>query len=272
MFPGFFGYTRKGEIVTFPRGGSDITGSILAAAIKAAVYENFTDVDSVCAVDPDIAPDVTPIPELTYREMRELSYAGFGVLHDEAIIPAVRAGIPICIKNTNQPEAPGTMIVAEREHKVGHAVGIAGSAGFCTIFASKYLMNREIGFGRRFLQIFEEEGLSFEHMPSGVDNISIILREKDMDASTEKRALNRIKMELGANDITVERDLALIVIVGEGMRYAVGVAAKATRALSDAGVNIEMINQGSSEISIMFGVKATDRNRAIHSLYKAFFQ
>ena len=271
VFPGFFGVTRDGAVVTFPRGGSDITGSILAAAVKADVYENFTDVDSVCAVDPDISPDVAPIPELTYREMRELSYAGFGVLHDEAIIPAVRAGIPICVKNTANPEAPGTRIVPERRHTSGTVVGIASDAGFCTIFASKYLMNREIGFGRRFLEVFENEGLSFEHMPSGVDSISIILREDSMDAETEKRVVSRIQNDLGANNIFVERDLALVMLVGEGMRYSVGLAAKATRALADAGVNIEMINQGSSEISMMFGVKADDREKAVRSLYHAFF-
>jgi len=271
VFPGFFGYTREGEIVTFPRGGSDITGSILAVAVAADLYENFTDVDSVCAVDPDIAPDVKPIRELTYREMRELSYAGFGVLHEEAVVPAVRAGIPICIKNTHQPDAPGTRIVPERQYKVGEIVGIAGADGFCTIFIGKYLMDREIGFGRKLLQILEEEELSFEHMPSGVDNISIVLREDDLDSAREKNVVNRINTELGADTVEVERGLALVMIAGEGMRYAVGLAAKATKALADAGVNIEMINQGSSEISMMFGVKAADRERAIRSLYHTFF-
>lgn len=272
VFPGFFGYTREGEVVTFPRGGSDITGSILAAAVKADLYENFTDVDSVCAVDPDVAPDVAPIRELTYREMRELSYAGFGVLHDEAIIPAVFARIPICVKNTNRPELPGTRIVAEREVTHGQVVGIAASGGFCTIFASKYLMNREIGFGRRFLQVMEEEGISFEHMPSGVDNISIILKEADLDAKTEARVVKRIHEELGVSNVYVERGLALVMIVGEGMRFTVGLAARATDALARARINIEMINQGSSEISIMFGVKDADRLNALRALYDEFFR
>jgi len=271
VFPGFFGHTRTGEVVTFPRGGSDITGAIIAAAVHADVYENFTDVDYVGAVDPDIVPDTRPIPELTYREMRELSYAGFGVLHEEAIIPAVQTGIPICIKNTNCPDAPGTRIVLDRKHKPGEVVGIAGAKGFCTIFVSKYLMDREIGFGRRFLQVFEEEGLSFEHMPSGVDNISIILREKDLDPATESRIVDRIKTDLGADNVTVEHDLALVMIVGEGMRHSVGLAAKVTGAFAAAKVNIEMINQGSSEISMIFGVKAADRDRAVRSLYHAFF-
>ncbi|MBT3295429.1 MAG: aspartate kinase [Verrucomicrobia bacterium] len=272
VFPGFFGYTREGEVVTFPRGGSDITGSILAAAVKAELYENFTDVDSVCAVDPDLASDVQPITEITYREMRELSYAGFGVLHDEAIIPAVHAGIPIRICNTNRPELPGTLIMSEREVTHGTVVGIAGSSGFCTVFASKYLMNREVGFGRRFLQFFEEEGLSFEHMPSGVDNISIILREEELDESTEARIVAHIRDELGADSVSVEHGLALVMIVGEGMRYTVGVSRRATAALSKADVNIEMINQGSSEISIMFGVKEADRTSAMRALYNEFFE
>ncbi|NQU38677.1 MAG: aspartate kinase [Lentisphaerae bacterium] len=272
VFPGFFGYTREGEVVTFPRGGSDITGSILAAAVKADLYENFTDVDSVCSVDPDLAPDVAPIAEITYREMRELSYAGFGVLHDEAIIPAVHAGIPIRICNTNRPELPGTLIMAEREVVHGTVVGIAGSPGFCTVFASKYLMNREIGFGRRFLQLFEEEGLSFEHMPSGVDNISIILREKELDGATEARIVTHIREELGADSVSVEHGLALVMLVGEGMRFTIGLSRRATAALAEANVNIEMINQGSSEISMMFGVKEVDRIPAMRALYHEFFE
>ena len=271
VFPGFFGYTLDGSVVTFPRGGSDITGSILAAAVKADLYENFTDVDSVFAADPAIVPNAAPIKELSYREMRELSYAGFNVLHDEAIVPAVRAGIPICVKNTMKPDAPGTRIVPERDNVPGNVAGIASSEGFCTLYASKYLMNREIGFGRKLLQIFEEEILSYEHMPSGIDNLSIILREDSFDSQVEKHVLQRIKNELGTDSIEVERGLALVMIVGEGMRHTLGVAAKATKALSDAGVNIEMMNQGSSEISMMFGVKAEDRKKAVQSLYHAFF-
>jgi aspartate kinase len=183
----------------------------------------------------------------------------------------VRAGIPIHVRNTNRPDNPGTRIVPERDFRNGEVVGIASAPGFCTIFVSKYLMNREIGFGRRFLQVFEEEGISFEHMPSGVDNISIILREKDLDATTEKRVVRRIREDLGGNNIYVERDLALIMLVGEGMRYSVGMAARATKALADVNVSIEMINQGSSEISMMFGVKAPDREKAVVSLYRAFF-
>jgi len=271
VFPGFFGYTRSGEIVTFSRGGSDVTGSILAAATGAEVYENFTDVDAVFSADPRVIEHPRAVTEITYREMRELSYAGFGVLHDEAIIPAVRAGIPICIKNTNAPDAPGTLIVPEHRRAASRVVGIAASAGFCTVYVSKYLMNREIGFGRRLLQLFEEEGVSYEHAPSGIDNMSIILREEGFTAKTEQAICKRILEELGADDVAVERGLALIMIVGEGMRFTVGLACQATQALADADVNIEMMNQGSSEISMMFGVKAEGADRALKSLYRVFF-
>lgn len=270
VFPGFYGVTPDGNVVTFPRGGSDITGAVLAAAVRADVYENFTDVDSVFAVDPHIVPDAAPITEMTYREMRELAYAGFKVFHEEAIAPVVKAGIPICIKNTNKPSAPGTTISPERKQSPGHPVGIAGSDGFCTIFVSKYMMNRELGFGRRLLQIIEEEKLSYEHTPSGIDNMSVILAESRFTHAKEEHVTRRIRDELGA-DVSVERGLALIMIVGEALHYAIGAAAKATAAFAQAGVNIEMMNQGSSEISMMFGVKAEDRVRAMRSLYEAFF-
>jgi len=272
VFPGFFGYTREGEVVTFPRGGSDITGAILAAAVKAEVYENFTDVDFVCSVDPSLVESVKPITEMTYREMRELSYAGFSVLHDEAIIPAVHAEIPIRICNTNNPEVPGTRIVAEREVTHGAVLGIAGSGGFCSVLVSKYLMNREIGFGRRILQFFEEEGLSFEHMPSGVDNLSVVLREDELDDATIERIVTHIREELGADSVSVEHGLALVMLVGEGMHYTVGVAMRATAALADANINLEMIDQGSSELSIVFGIKEADRKAAMKALYEKFFE
>ncbi len=272
IFPGFFGYTKQGEVATFPRGGSDITGAILAAAVKAEVYENFTDVDSVFALDPRIAPNAPAISLLTYREMRELSYAGFGVFHDEAIIPAVQAKVPICIKNTNRPAATGTLIVAERKYEHGEVTGIASAGGFSSLFLSKYMMNRELGFGRRLLQILEEEGLSFEHAPSGIDNMSVILRSASFSAEKEQHVLERIQNELKVDDVAVEHGLSLIMIVGEGMRYAVGIAAKACESLANAGVNIEMINQGSSEVSIMFGVKEVDRKQAIQALGHALLK
>lgn len=272
IFPGFFGVTKEGKIATFPRGGSDITGSILAAVIKADVYENFTDVDSVYPVDPRLVPEVNRgISVMTYREMRELSYSGFGVFHDEAVIPAVKAGIPINVRNTNHPEAPGTMIVQTRRVHPGGVVGIASAEGFCCLFVDKYLMNREVGFGRHLLQILEEENVAYEHMPSGIDNVSVVIQSKHFDQETENRVLKRIRHDLHPDAVSLERGFALIMVVGEGLSYTVGMAAKATRAFADAGVNIEMQNQGSSEISMMFGIKAEQRAKAVRALYKAFF-
>ncbi|WP_047151087.1 aspartate kinase [Aneurinibacillus tyrosinisolvens] len=272
VFPGFFGFSPAGDIVTFSRGGSDITGSILAAAVEAELYENFTDVDSVFAANPNMVQNPQEIRELTYREMRELSYAGFSVFHDEALIPAFRAGIPVCIKNTNNPAAPGTMIVFERKGNGNPVVGIASDSGFCSIYVSKYLMNREIGFGRRLLQILEEEELSYEHTPSGIDDISIILRDSRLTPEVETRIVDRIKRELAADNIVIERNLSMIMIVGEGMRHNVGTTARAATALARASVNIEMINQGSSEVSMMFGVKAEDTEKAVRAIYEQFFQ
>lgn len=271
VFPGFFGYSPAGALVTFSRGGSDITGSILAAAVKADLYENFTDVDSVFAVNPSLIANPRKINEITYREMRELSYAGFSVFHEEALLPAFRARIPVCIKNTNNPSAPGTMIVSERHPANNPIAGIASDSGFCSIYVSKYLMNREIGFGRRLLQILEEEGLSYEHTPSGIDNISVILRENQLDQEKESRVLKRILEELNVDDVSIQHDLALVMIVGEGMRRSIGVSSRATTALAQAGVNLEMINQGSSEVSMMFGVKSEDANTAVIALYHEFF-
>lgn len=271
IFPGFFGFTPAGELVTFSRGGSDITGSILAAAVQAELYENFTDVDSVYVVNPSLVEKPKEIQVITYREMRELSYSGFSVFHEEALYPAYQAGIPVCIKNTNNPQAPGTMIVSERPFHENRVSGIAADKGFCSIYVSKYLLNKEIGFGRRLLQIFEEEGLSYEHTPSGIDNISVILREKDFTPQIEQRVVNRLKQELQAEDIIVERGLSLVMIVGEGMRRSVGTSARATSALARAKVNLEMINQGSSEVSMMFGVKEVDADRAVIALYEEFF-
>lgn len=271
VFPGFFGYNKDGEIVTFSRSGSDITGSILANGTKADLYENFTDVDAVYSVNPNLVKDPKEVRELTYREMRELSYAGFSVFHDEALIPAFRAGIPVNIKNTNNPSAEGTKIVNKRDNTNGPVIGIASDNGFCSIYVSKYLMNREIGFGRRLLHILEENGLSYEHIPSGIDDISIILRQGQIDQDLEDKIVSRIYEELHADEVKVQHDLSLIMIVGEGMRHNVGTTARASKALAAAKVNIEMINQGSSEVSMMFGVKNKDEVKAVQALYKEFF-
>lgn len=271
VIPGFFGFSKEGELVTFSRGGSDITGSIIAAGVKASLYENFTDVDSVYCANPNIVENPKEIKELSYKEMRELSYAGFSVFHDEALIPAFRASIPVCIKNTNNPSAPGTFIVAERDYTVNPIVGIASDDGFCSIYISKYLMNREIGFGRKVLQILEDENISYEHMPSGIDDLSIILRENQLNEEKEKRILQRIKDELHVDQIYIKHNQAVIMVVGEGMTHTIGVSAKATAAFARAGVNIQMINQGSSEVSMMFAVKAEDSAKAVKALYEEYF-
>lgn len=271
VFPGFFGYSKNGEVLTFSRSGSDITGSILANGIKADLYENFTDVDAVYSVNPTIVQNPKEIKELTYREMRELSYAGFSVFHDEALIPAFRAGIPVNVKNTNNPTAPGTKIVNERANSNGPVIGIASDKGFCSIYISKYLMNREIGFGRKLLQILEDYGLTYEHVPSGIDDVTVILRQNQMDNVLEKAISDRIITELQADEVIIEHNLVLIMVVGEGMRHNVGTTARASQALANAGVNIEMINQGSSEVSMMFGVKEPQEKRAVQALYNEFF-
>ena len=271
IFPGFFGYAKQGNIVTFSRGGSDITGAILASAVRAEVYENFTDVDSVFAANPSIINDPAPIPELTYREMRELSYAGFSVFHDEALEPVYRAQVPVNIRNTNNPDAAGTLIVPSRQSTATPVIGIAAMEDVCCIYLSKYLMNRQIGFVRRLLQILEAEEISFEHIPSGIDNMSVIIREENLSVKKERRVIEQIRQRLAPEDIFVERGLALIMLVGEGMRHTVGIASRATNAVADAAVNIEMINQGSNEVSMMFGIKSGGMETAVQALYEEFF-
>ena len=272
IYPGFFGYTKDGKVATFPRGGSDITGSILAAAVCADVYENFTDVDSVYPVDPRIVPEVKDgIPTMTYREMRELAYAGFGVFADDAVIPAVRARIPINIRNTNHPGEPGTMIQQSRRVVPGTVVGIASADGFCNIVVEKYLMNREIGFGRKLLQILEDERVPYEHMPSGVDSQCIVIKEQYLPKEVERRVVSTIRRVLDPDFVTVERDITTLMVVGEGMCYTPGMLAKACLALASAGISLSMVNQGSSEVSFMIAVRKQDRDNAVRSLYKAFF-
>jgi len=272
IFPGFFGYSLSGEVVTFPRGGSDITGSILAAAVDADLYENFTDVDNVYSANPNLIDDPKQITEITYREMRELSYAGFTVLQEEALVPVFKKGIPVRIKNTNNPSAPGTTIVKERHNITEPVVGIAGDVGFCFIYVGKYLMNREIGFGRKLLQILEEEHIPFEHMPSGIDKFTIILKQVHLTEEKEKRIVERIIKELEVDDISVQRNLALVMIVGEGMRSTVGITARASGALARENINLDMITQGPSEVSMIFGIKDYEKDRAIKALYNEFFR
>ena len=274
IYPGFFGCTREGKVATFPRGGSDITGSILAAAVCADVYENFTDVDSVYPCDPRIVAEVKDgegIPTMTYREMRELSYAGFGVFNDDAVIPAVKARIPINIRNTNHPSEPGTMIQQSRRVVPGTVVGIASADDFCNIVVEKYLMNRQIGFGRRLLQILEENAISYEHMPSGVDSQCVVVKGQYLPKERERKVVAEIKEQLAPDFVTVERDITIVMVVGEGMCYTPGMLAKACLALASAGISMSMVNQGSSEVSFMLAIRSQDRDAAVRALYKAFF-
>ncbi len=271
VFPGFYGVSKNGEIITFSRGGSDITGSILAAAVNAEVYENWTDVDNVFAVNPSLVKNPFPITEITYDEMRELSYAGFTVLHEEAISPVFSKGIPLNIKNTNNPSAKGTWIVSKRTHYDSLVTGIAGDKGFATITVDKYLMNHQVGFLADLLKIFAEEGLSIDHIPSGIDTVTIVLRKKYFTQEKEERIVNRIEKELGAK-CKVDRDLAIVMIVGEAMANSVGIMARAATALSNAGINLRIVNQGASEISMMFGVSESYCSYAVRVLYKELFR
>ena len=271
VFPGFFGYTQKGDVVTFPRGGSDITGSILAKAVNAEVYENFTDVDGVLAASPSIVDNPKLIDEFTYREMRELSYGGFNVLHAEALQPVYEANIPVHILNTNNTASKGTKIVAKRDKLKNPVVGVSGESDFSCLYVSKYLMNREVGFGRKLLAIIEDEGIPYQHAPSGIDNISVIVRGSTLTKEKEKRIYERVRDELNADNVFFDNELALVMLVGEGMQEVVGISARAMNAIEKANVNIEMLNQSISEASIMIGVKEKDLNKAINAVYKAFF-
>jgi len=271
VFPGFFGYTKSGEVVTFPRGGSDITGSILSAALDAEVYENWTDVDAVYAVNPTLVKNPYPMKEITYDEMRELAYAGFSVLHEEALTPAFNKSIPVHIRNTNNPSAKGTMIVKKRKNFEGMVTGIAGAKGFAAINLSKYLMNREVGFVLKVLQILADDGIPFEHMPSGIDSISIVLKQSSLTQEKEDRMIRRFREELEIDNISINKNLSIVMIVGEAMAHTVGVTARAATCLSKAGINLEIIDQGASEISVIFGVRQEYCNYAVKELYKEFF-
>lgn len=271
VIPGFFGFNEREEIITFSRGGSDISGAIVAHGVNADVYENFTDVDAIYAANPAHVPQPQKIEHLTYREMRELSYSGFSVFHDEALLPAFSAGIPVHVKNTNNPEAPGTVITRTRPKSPRILSGIASSGGFLSIYVSKYLMNREVGFIRKTAQIFEDLGLNIHHIPSGIDELTILVRRSDLTPGKQAALLYRLQTELQAEDVHIESHVCLVMLVGEGMVSSVGTTAHATAALARANINLEMINQGSSEISMMFGIPDADEAKAVRVLYDAFF-
>jgi aspartate kinase len=272
VFPGFFGYTLDGDVATFSRGGSDLTGAILAEALDVMEYENWTDVDGIYSAHPQMVPNPEQIPALTYREMRELSYIGFNVLHEEAVKPVMRKKIPIRLRNTNNIENPGTLIISERLPSERDVIGVASGGGYCSFTLQKFLMNREKGFGRRLLSIFENMGLSYEHCPSGVDNISVILDQNQLKPEDVNTIYRTITEELQPDDIKTEFGIALVSVVGEGLIHKVGVLAQSAASLAKAGVNIKMVNQGSSEMSIIFGIDASDEKKALNALYSEFFK
>ncbi len=271
VVPGFYGSTAGGRIVTFSRGGSDITGSIVARAASVDVYENWTDVSGFMMADPRVVKDPRPIGVITYRELRELSYMGATVLHEDSIFPVRQAGIPIVIKNTNDPKAAGTRIVPAASSDDCDCVitGIAGKTGFCAITIEKDQMNSELGVGRRVLHVLEENGILFEHLPSGVDTMSVVIAEKELEGKS-KRIVDEICRLVEPDSVTVEEGIALLAVVGRGMINAVGTAARVFSAVAQAGINIRMIDQGSSELNIIIGVGEKDLPKAISAIYKEF--
>ncbi len=271
VIPGFYGGMPNGTVKTFSRGGSDITGSIVARAAGADLYENWTDVSGFMMADPRIIDNPCIIQEITYRELRELSYMGATVLHEDAVFPVRMAGIPINIRNTNRPEDAGTMIVA---HATGYdadkvITGIAGKKGFSVLTIEKDLMNSEVGFGRKVLEIFEENDISFEHLPSGIDTMSIVVSSHSLDGRRD-RLMQSISRTVRPDSVFIEDELALVAVVGRGMVKAKGTAARVCDALARADVNIRMIDQGSSELNIIVGVDEAEYEDALRAIYAEF--
>lgn len=271
VIPGFYGIMPNETVKTFSRGGSDVTGSIVARAAEADLYENWTDVSGFKMADPRIVDDPLTIKTITYRELRELSYMGATVLHEEAIFPVRYAGIPINIRNTLRPQDPGTMIVAAaQDYDSEHVItGVAGKRGFTVITLEQDMMNSEPSFGRLVLEIFEEYGITFEHLPSGIDTMSVVLETATLEGRRD-RILNALRRALRPDSITVEDNVALIAVVGRGMVKARGTAARIFAAISAAGVNIRMIDQGSSELNIIIGVEEHDFENALRAIYSEF--
>ncbi len=270
VIPGFYGAYEDGRVKTFSRGGSDITGSIVARAIKANVYENWTDVSGVLVADPRIIYKPAGVETITYRELRELAYMGFSVLHEDAIFPVRSEGIPINIRNTNAPEDNGTWIVESTCQKSKYVItGIAGKKGFCAVNIEKEMMNSEIGFGRKVLQAFEENEISFEHVPSGIDTMTIFVHQDEF-MHKEQKVVSGIHRLADPDSIDIEADLALIAVVGRGMKSTRGTAGRIFSALAHANVNVKMIDQGSSELNIIIGVANADFETAIKAIYDIF--
>lgn len=272
--PGFYGSTPDGKIKTFSRGGSDITGALVARAVKADVYENWTDVSGFLMADPRIVSNPKQIREISYKELRELSYMGASVLHEDAIYPARMANVPINIRNTNKPEDPGTFITAEVSESFENdenriITGIAGNRDFTVVAIYKNMMSSERGFVRKILDILDDFDINFEHLPSGIDTVSVVMSNKAINGRLEE-VLDEFRARLRPDSIDVFEDMALIATVGHGMSYRQGVSATLFEGLADAGVNIRMIEQGSSEMNIIVGVENKDFEKAIQAIYRAF--
>ena len=271
VIPGFYGVMPNDTIKTFSRGGSDITGAIVARAAGADEYENWTDVSGFMIADPRIIDNPKNISVITYRELRELSYMGATVLHEDAIFPVKKAGIPIHIKNTNAPEDEGTLIVThtDRANDVSVLTGIAGKKGFTVLTLEKDMMNEEKGFGRKLLQVLEKNDMSFEHLPSGIDTMSVIVNEHELEGK-EDLIISELIAATSPDSISIEKNIALIAVVGRGMKNAKGTAASVFMALADNDINIRMIDQGSSELNIIVGVDNADFEKSIRTIYSKF--
>ena len=270
VIPGFYGAKHDGSIKTFSRGGSDVSGSIVAKAIHADMYENWTDVSGFLVADPRIVKNPQVIETITYKELRELAYMGASVLHEDAIFPVRKEGIPINIRNTNRPEDKGTLIVESTCRKPRYTItGIAGKKGFCSINIEKAMMNAEVGFGRKVLEVFERYGISFEHMPSGIDTMTVLVHQSEFE-EFEQSVVAGIHRAVEPDCVEMEADLALIAVVGRGMKASRGTAGRIFSALAHARVNVKMIDQGSSELNIIIGVKDADFETAIKAIYDIF--
>ena len=272
VFPGFFGMTPSGHIATFSRGGSDITGAILARGLHADLYENFTDVNGIFAANPSIIEHPDSIKQMTYREMRELSYAGFSVFHDEALIPAIEGKIPINVKNTNDPKNAGTLIVPNQKFKPTNPVtGVASQKHFSALYLHKYLLNKEAGFTLRILQILYKHNIPYEHMPSGIDDITIIFNRQFLNDQLIDLICNEIQSLINPDQLEWIDDYAIIMVVGEGMKYQESISAQILSALNEQNISPQMINQGASQISIMIGTKKEEADQVVKTIYKQFF-
>ena len=271
VIPGFYGAMPDGTIKTFSRGGSDFTGSVVAKAAKVDLYENWTDVSGFLVADPRIVENPEGISVITYSELRELSYMGAGVLHEDAIFPVRSANIPINIKNTNAPQDAGTLIVPTSHAPASEHVitGIAGKKGFCSVNIEKDMMNSEIGFGRKVLQAFEENGISFEHVPSGIDTMTVFVHQDEF-MHKEQKVVAGIHRLANPDTIDIESDLALIAVVGRGMKSTRGTAGRIFSALAHKNINVKMIDQGSSEWNVIVGVRNEDFEKAIKAIYDIF--